>query len=101
MDMANERDSWLSRNDWIKPLIAGVILILAPLLATTCLDGSGFVFPAWLKILSNVGALFGLFFGIVRARLTDTLSAQIFCYLIAGVLAVVAIWQVIEIFKHW
>lgn len=100
MDVTNNQDSWFSRNDWIKPLIASVILILAPLLTSTLLDGSGIAIPAWLLVLGNVCALFGLFFGTIKARLTDTLSAQIFCYLVSAFLAVVAIWQIIELLKR-
>ncbi|CAB3754927.1 hypothetical protein [Paraburkholderia humisilvae] len=96
----NHQDSWFRRNDWARPLIASLLVILAPMVAATLADGIVFTIPSWVNVVASVGGCVGLFLGALKARLTDTLSAKLFCAV--GVIFgyVLAIWQIIQILKH-
>lgn len=96
MDITNNKASWLGGNDWVMPIIASIILVLAPMVVSTL----GIVLPGWLTGLASIGACAGLLFGTIKARLTNTLSAKAFSQLalIAGWM--IAIWQIIHLFKH-
>lgn len=100
MDMTNKPESWFSRNDWAKPLASGVMLILAALLLSTILAGSGQTVPGWMQATGVVGGVFGLFMAALKARLTDTVSARVFCCVIVAFSLALAIWQLVEILKH-
>ncbi|TCK31948.1 hypothetical protein B0G84_9064 [Paraburkholderia sp. BL8N3] len=77
-----------------------MILILAPMVLATFADGSDFAIPGWVNVVASVGGCFGLFLGALKARLTDTLSAKLFCAVGVVFGYAVAIWQIIEVFKH-
>lgn len=96
----NNQDSWISRNDWVRPIIASLILILAPMVLATFADGGDFAVPGWVNVVASVGGCVGLFLGALKARLTDTLSAKIFCAVGVVFGYALAIWQIIEIVKH-
>lgn len=100
MDTPNKQESWVSRNDWAKTLLPCIMLILAPLLVPTLLNGSGLVIPGWSKILTNVAGCAGLAFTALKARLTDTISAKVFCYAILAFGYVIAIWEILDILKR-
>lgn len=96
----NDQGSWFSRNDWVMPLIGSLILILAPMVMSTFLVGSDFANPGWMNVVASVGGCVGLFLGALKARLTDTLSAKLFCAVGVAFGYAVAIWQIIEVVKH-
>lgn len=98
--MTNKDNSWFKRNDWSRPLIVSVILILTPLWASTFLDGSGVAPPGWAVIVSSAGACLGLFIAALKARLTDTISARAFCYVAVAFCYAVILWRLIEALKH-
>ncbi|KVN48744.1 hypothetical protein WT12_08335 [Burkholderia territorii] len=100
MEEKAEIDSWYSRNDWARPLVSSFILVLAPLVVSTLPDGSGVVFPRWASIVASGGACLGLLIAGVKARLSNTLSARIFCSLSIGLGYAIAIYQIIDAVKH-
>jgi len=98
--MTNTTESWFSRNDWVQPIIGSIIMILAAMMLSTLLQGSGKVLPSWLFVLVYIGSCAGLLFGALKARLTNTISAQIFCYLALAAGWIIAIWQILDILKR-
>jgi hypothetical protein len=100
VEMANKQESWFSRNDWARTLLTSLMFIVSPVVVSSLFDGSGVVIPAWLKILANVGGCAGLVFTAIKARLADTLSAKIFCFLALAFGWMIAIWQIFELIKH-
>ncbi|QMI49931.1 hypothetical protein [Burkholderia sp. MBR-1] len=99
MEAKTEIESWYSRNNWARPLVASFILVLAPLVVSTLPDGSGVVFPHWASIVASGGACLGLLIAGVKARLSNTLSARIVCSLAIALGYVIAIYQIIEAVK--
>ena len=97
---ANEQSTWITRNRWVRPVVASLILILVPMVLAAFADGSNFVIPNWVNVVASVGGCVGLFLGALMARLTDTLSAKIFCAVGVVFGYTLAIWQIIEIFKR-
>lgn len=68
---------------WIQPLIAAFILLVAPIIAD---QFGGIIIPS---IVTGSIALLALVYAGLMARLTDTLAAKIFMYIIIGAGAIV------------
>lgn len=100
MEVTSGRGSWLSRNDWAKYLLAGTIMVLSHLVQSTLLAGSGFALPRAFSILVTASGAFALFMAALKARLSDTASAKVFCALVVGLGCAIAIWQILDILKH-
>lgn len=84
IDTQKEKAGFLAENSrWIQPLIAAFILFVAPIIAD---QFGGFKIPL---MVTGSFALLALLCAGIMARLTDTLAAKIFMYLIisAGAIA--------------
>ncbi|MCF7697077.1 MULTISPECIES: hypothetical protein [Mycetohabitans] len=93
MKMSNAPESWFSRNgQWIWPLGMSIMPILVLLLMSSL----GVTIAAWVQIVNYVVSCLGLCISGIQARLTGTVSAQVFCYLVAVVGCTMAIWRLVH-----
>lgn len=84
IDAQKEKVGFFAENSrWIQPLIAVLILLVAPIMAD---QFGGFKIP---NIVTDSLAVVAMVFAGIMARMTDTLAAKIFMWLIiaAGAIA--------------
>jgi hypothetical protein len=84
IEIHKEKAGFFAENSrWIQPLVAAFILLVAPIIAD---QFGGFKIP---NIVTGSLAVVAVVFAGIMARLTDTLAAKIFMYLIiaAGAIA--------------
>lgn len=84
IDTQSEKTGFFAENSrWIQPLIAAFIFLVAPIMAD---QFGGVKIP---NVVTGLLAVLAVIFAGIMARMTDTLSAKIFTYVViaAGAIA--------------
>ncbi len=95
----NKLGAWFARNEiWLQTLIASLVITFVPTLVTTF--EPELQLPRWAELVCLVIGCLGAIVAGMRALATNTLSAQLFCFSMASVGWIFAIFQIIALLKH-